>query len=71
MTIFIYLYDRFFKSNRNCTTEHVKTVKILGFPGFFSKFLKFQFFFCLNCQIPGFSRYSGNQAVSTILRIIV
>ena len=51
-----YLYDRFFESNRNFTTEHVKIVKI---PGFYLKFPKFQVFlgfFCLNCQIPGFSR---------------
>ena len=66
ITKMFYIDDRFFESNRNFTTKHVKIVKIPGFlvifvqiPGFsrfFSKFLKFQFFFCLNCQIPGFSR---------------
>ena len=44
MTIFFYLYDIFFESNRNFTTEHVKFVKIPGFSSFC---------FCLNCQIPG------------------
>ena len=34
MTKFFYLYDRFFGSNRNFTTEHLKIVKI---PGFFFK----------------------------------
>ena len=29
------LYDRFFESNQNFTTEHVKIVKIPGFPRFF------------------------------------
>ena len=28
------LYDRFFESNRNFTTEHVKIVKIQGFSRF-------------------------------------
>ena len=36
-----YLYDRFFVSNLNFTTEHVKLLK---FQVFFSKFLKFQVF---------------------------
>ena len=36
MIRFVYLYDRFFESNRNFTTEHVKIVKV---PGFFSNFL--------------------------------
>ena len=35
--------DIFFESNRNSTTKNVKMVKISGF-------------FCLSCQIPGFSR---------------
>ena len=30
-----YLYDRFLKSIRNFTTEHVKTVKIPGFSTLF------------------------------------
>ena len=46
MTKDFYLYDRNFDSIRNFTTEHVKIVKIPGFSRFF----------CLNCQIPGFSR---------------
>ena len=33
MTNFFYLYDRFFESNQNFTTEHVKIVKT---PGFFN-----------------------------------
>ena len=28
-----YLHDKFFVSNRKFTTEHVKIVKIQGFPG--------------------------------------
>ena len=31
MTKTFYLYDRFFESNRNLTTEHVKIAKIPGF----------------------------------------
>ena len=31
MTKLFYLYDRFFKSNQNVTTERVKIVKIPGF----------------------------------------
>ena len=31
MTIFIYLYDRSFESNRSFITEHVKIVEIPGF----------------------------------------
>ena len=61
MTKKFYLYDRIFESNLNFTTEHVKIVKI---PGFCSDFCsKFQvFFFCLNCQFPGFSRIPGKVA---------
>ena len=44
MTKIFYLYDRFFESNQKFTTEHVKIVKIPGFPFFFSKFPKFQVF---------------------------
>ena len=40
----IYLYDRFFETNRNFTTEHVKVVKTRGFSRLFSLF-----------KIPGFS----------------
>ena len=53
MTKDFYLFDRTFESNRNFTTEHVKIVKI---PGFFQKFPNSRFF-CLNCQIPGFSGF--------------
>ena len=35
MTIFFYLYDKFFESNRSFTTEHEKIVKIPGFSIFF------------------------------------
>jgi len=45
---------KYFVSNRNLTTEHVKIVinsRLLHF--FFSKLLKLQFF-RLNFQIPGF-----------------
>ena len=31
MTNFFHLYDRFFESNGNFTTEHVKIIKIPGF----------------------------------------
>ena len=39
-----YLYDRFFQTNRNFTTEHVKIMKIPGFSKIFFKI----------SQIPGF-----------------
>ena len=67
MIIFYYLYDKFFKLY--FTTEHVKIVKI---PGFFSDFYSnFRVFFklsqilgyfCLNCRIPGFTRFPGKVA---------
>ena len=51
MTKKSYLYDRFFVSNQNVTTEHVKNVQNSRFFGensrfsrFFSKFLQFQVF---------------------------
>jgi len=34
ITKVFYLYDRFFVSNRNFTTEHVKIIKIPGFSRF-------------------------------------
>ena len=43
----------------------LKLLKIPVFPVFFSKFLEFQVFpgyFCLNSQIPGFSRIPGKVA---------
>ena len=63
MTKKIYLYDRFFVSNQNFTTEHVKIVKNSRFfvqnSRFFNVFFKNSQIpdsFCLHCQIPGFSR---------------
>ena len=51
MTKHFCLYDRFFESNQNFTSEHVKIVKV---PGFFSDFCsKFQVLFKI-FQIPGF-----------------
>ena len=47
-----YLCDRFSVSNRNFTTEHVKTVRI---PGFLFKVQGFSSFFQTS-YIPGFSR---------------
>ena len=47
-----YLCDRFSVSNRNFTTEHVKTVRI---PGFLYKVQGFSSFFQTS-YIPGFSR---------------
>ena len=44
MTKKYYLDDRFFVSNQNFTTLHVKVVKNSRF-------------FCLNCQIPDFSMF--------------
>ena len=42
MTNFFYSYDRFYESNRNLTTKHVKIVKFLGFfSDFCSKFQAF------------------------------
>ena len=58
----IYIKDRFFVSNQNFTTEHVKVAQNSRF---FSKFLKFQVFpgfFYLNCQIQGFSMFPGKVA---------
>ena len=46
-----YLQNKFFVSNQNFTTKHVKIVKNSRF---------FHVFFCLNCQIPDISRLSGN-----------
>ena len=48
----------------------LKLIKIPGFSRFFSKFLKFQVFpgyVCLNCRIPGYSRFPGK--VATLSRI--
>ena len=69
----ICLYERFLVTKRNFTTKLVKIVKISGFlkifvqnSRFFSKSLKFEVFpgfFCLNCQIPGFSRFPGFLAI--------
>ena len=54
MRNFFYLYDIFFESNQNFTTEHVKIVKIPGFfNDFCSKFQVFSGYLCLNCRIPG------------------
>ena len=43
MTKKSYLYDKFFVSSQNFTTKHVKIVKNSRL-------------FCLNSQIPGFSK---------------
>ena len=68
MTKIFYLYDKFFDLNQNYTTEHVKIVKI---PGFFNDFCsKFQVFFCLNCQIPSFSRITGKVATLFLCKTI-
>ena len=68
MINFFYVYDKIFELNKNFTTENVKILKIPGFlfkpPGFFQNFLNFRLF-CLNCQIPGFSRIPGK--VATLL----
>ena len=53
----LYLYDRFFMSNRIFTTEHVEIVKKHRF---------FQVF--LVSQVPGFSMFPGK--VATLLLII-
>ena len=44
MTKMFYFDDRFFESNRNFTTKHVKIVKFQVFPGFFQNFLNSRFF---------------------------
>ena len=44
-----YLYDRFFKSNRNFTTVHIKTVKNSRYFQVFYKTFK----------IPGFFKFPG------------
>ena len=48
-----YLFDRFFVSNQNFTTENVKVIKNSRFFDQISRF--FQVFFKIS-QIPGFSR---------------
>ena len=59
MTKKIHFYDRFFVSNQNFTTEHVKLIKFQVFfniaqiPGFSKSF------YCLNCQFPGFSKFQA------------
>ena len=69
MTKKSYLYDRFFVSNRNFTTDYVKNIKNSRFydqiSRFFHVFFKvFQIpgYFCLNCRSPGFSRFPGKVA---------
>ena len=67
-----YLQDRFFVSKRNFTTKHVKIVKkYQRFPEFLKIFVQNSGFFlisqipgfsCLNCQIPGISRFPGKLA---------
>ena len=56
MTKKSYLYDRFFVSNLNFSTENVKIINIPGF------LIKIPGYFCLNCRIPGFSRFPGKVA---------
>ena len=58
VTKYFYLYDKFFVLNQNFTAEHVKIVKIPGFPGFLVIFVQNSRFF-LNSQIPYFSRFPG------------
>ena len=77
MTKIFYLYDKFFESNRNFTTKQQKILKFQVFlvifvqsSFFFSKFPKIQFFFCLNCRIPGFFRILGKVATLCILNVI-
>ena len=54
MSLKLYIYERFFVLNQNFTTEHVKIVQ------------NSSFFFCLNCQIPGFSMFPGK--VTTLFK---
>ena len=54
MTIFFYLYDKFFETNRNFPTEDVKVV----FPDFLIKIPGFSKI----SQIPGFSKFPGKVA---------
>ena len=56
MTKIFYLCDRFFESNRNFTTEHVKIVKVQGFLVTFVQNSTFPGFFKVS-QIPDFSRF--------------
>ena len=58
-----YLYDRFFVSNLNYCTEHLKIDENSRFFQIFcSKFQVFQSFFSINCQIPDFSKFKGKLA---------
>ena len=60
------LKNNFFISNQNFTAKHVKVVKNTRFfKAFCSKFHIFPGYFCLNCQISGFSRFPGK--VATLL----
>ena len=78
-----YVNDKFYVSNWNFTAKYVNTS---GFPGFLMIFVEsfrffedlfkifqtqgFSKFFCLNCQIPGFSRFPGKVAILCIITII-
>ena len=58
-----YLYERFFVSSRNFTTEYVEIVKNSRFfKVLCSKFNVFLGYFCLNCQILGFSMFPVKMA---------
>ena len=59
MTKDFYLYERFFVSNKNFTTEHRKIIKNSRFFKVFFKFFQNPGFLCLNCRIPGFSMFPG------------
>ena len=49
--IYFHLFDRLFALYRNFTTKHVKKVQNSRF-------------FSLNCQISGFSRFSGHPVLN-------
>ena len=54
MTKKFYLHDRFFVSNRNLTTEHIRIIKNSSFFFKISQTPGFSGFFSINYQIPGF-----------------
>ena len=63
MTKKSYLYDNFFVSNKNFTTEHVKLLKIQGFFQIFCpKIQVFPVFFFKISKTLGFSRFPSQVA---------
>ena len=72
MTIKSYLYDRFYVSNRNFTTEHVKIVKNFRFFQLFVKSFSYFFFNFSNSKnfqifLPKLSNFRFQGEVATLI----